>query len=248
VTVSLRPPVSPAVMWHDVECGTYTADLPLWRRLARDAGGPVLDVGAGTGRVALDLARAGRRVTALDVDPELLGALGERAAAAGLEIPLVQADARDFSLAGAAFALILVPMQTIQLLPDAAARAGFFAAARAALAPGGRVALALAETPEPFEEPGGLPAADVGESGGWRFVSQPLAIRLGPDTWTIERARHLVAPDGSRTVTDDRIELAALTAGELAAEGVAAGFAAEPAEHVGETEDHVGSEVVILRG
>jgi 2-polyprenyl-3-methyl-5-hydroxy-6-metoxy-1,4-benzoquinol methylase len=67
VTVG-TPPISPSVMWHDVECGTYTADLPLWRRLARETGGRVLDIGAGTGRVALDLTRAGARVTALDLD------------------------------------------------------------------------------------------------------------------------------------------------------------------------------------
>ena len=37
--------------------------------------GPVLDVGAGAGRVALDLARAGHDVTALDLDAELLAEL-----------------------------------------------------------------------------------------------------------------------------------------------------------------------------
>ena len=66
---------SPLVAWHDVECGGYRADLPLWRELARAEAGPVLDVGAGTGRVALDLARAGHSVTALDREPELLDAL-----------------------------------------------------------------------------------------------------------------------------------------------------------------------------
>jgi SAM-dependent methyltransferase len=247
VTVG-TPPISPSVMWHDVECGTYTADLPLWRRLARETGGRVLDVGAGTGRVALDLTRAGARVTALDLDAQLLAELARRAQEAGLAVDVVHADARDFDIPGALFGLIAVPMQTIQLLEDAAARAGFFAAARRVLAPGGLIALALAETPEPFEGPGVLPLPDVGEAGGWRFVSQPLAIRLGPDTWTIERERQLVAPDGSRTVQDDRIELAALTGDELAAEGVAAGLRAEPAEHIAATDDHVGSEVVILRG
>ncbi|MDQ6751787.1 MAG: hypothetical protein M3Z33_13685, partial [Actinomycetota bacterium] len=66
------------VRWHDLECGAYSADLPLWLELAAGAGGPVLDVGAGTGRVALELARAGHVVTALDSDAGLLCALRGR--------------------------------------------------------------------------------------------------------------------------------------------------------------------------
>ena len=54
------------VLWHDIECGSYDLDLPLWRELADREGSPVLDVGAGTGRVALDLARRGHEVVALD--------------------------------------------------------------------------------------------------------------------------------------------------------------------------------------
>ncbi len=42
-----------AVVWHDIECSAYRADLPLWRELAAEYGDPILDVGAGTGRVAL---------------------------------------------------------------------------------------------------------------------------------------------------------------------------------------------------
>ena len=63
------------VVWHDVECGGYDADISLWIALAKDAPEGVLDVGAGTGRVALRLAQAGYTVTALDIDPELLAAL-----------------------------------------------------------------------------------------------------------------------------------------------------------------------------
>jgi len=57
---------SAAVIWHDVECGGYEGDLALWRELAA-AGGPILDLGCGTGRVALDLARRGHRVHGLDL-------------------------------------------------------------------------------------------------------------------------------------------------------------------------------------
>ncbi len=87
-------PVS--VIWHDLECGAYAEDLPLWRSLADEHGDPVLDVGAGTGRVALDLARHGHRVTALDPEPELIAELERRAA--GLDVTGVVADARDFEL------------------------------------------------------------------------------------------------------------------------------------------------------
>ena len=67
-------------IWHDLECGGYGEDLALWRALAASAGDPVLEVGAGTGRVALTLARAGHRVTALDNDPELVSELTRRVA------------------------------------------------------------------------------------------------------------------------------------------------------------------------
>jgi SAM-dependent methyltransferase len=237
--------VNAHVVWHDVECGRYAADLELWLGLAAEAAGPVLDVGAGTGRVALVLAHAGHAVTALDIDAELLAELDARAAAAGLEVQTVVADATGFELAGRDFALIAAPMQTVQLLAD---RAGFFAAASRALAPGGLVALTLADATEPFEDPVELPAPDVGERDGWRFVSQPVAIRIRPGAMRIERVRELVGPDGARSTAEDAVELALLSPEQLAAEAAPHGLTAEPSLNVPATADHVGSEVVLLRG
>src|SRR3954467_5988685 len=93
--------------WHYLQCGASREDLPLWRALTAETGGPVLDVGAGTGRVSLDLAARGTAVVALDSEAALLAALAHRAG--GLPVETVVADARRFQL-GRRFALIIVPM------------------------------------------------------------------------------------------------------------------------------------------
>lgn len=234
---------SPVVVWHDVECGRYRADLALWHELAAREGGPVLDVGAGTGRVALELARSGHAVVALDREPELLAAL--RARAGDLPVRTVEADAGAFSL-GRRFPLIVVPMQTIQLLPE---RAGFLAAARAHLEPRGLLAVAISAAMDDFgdvEEE--LPEPDTGALGGWRFASQPTAVRALPAGTRIERVRRAVGPDGAVTEEDDVIELAHLGVERLEDEGRAAGLSPEPHRTIPPTAEHVGSEVVLLRG
>jgi SAM-dependent methyltransferase len=231
------------VIWHDVECGRYTADLDLWHELAREAGGPVLDVGAGTGRVALELARAGHQVTALDVDADLLAELARRAG--DLPVRTLVADAEGFDAGEAAYALVAVPMQTIQLLDD---RAGFFGSVRRAVAPGGLVALAIAETLERFEDEVELPPPDAGEVAGWRYLSQPTAVREVADGMRIERLRYTIAPGGERTTEADAIVLAPVTVAGLHAEGAAAGLRPAGVRHIAATAEHVGSEVVLLRG
>lgn len=218
--------MSANVAWHDVECGGYTADLPLWREIAIS---PVLDVGAGTGRVAIDLARHGHEVTALDRDAELLAELERRS---GGRVRTVCADAEGFEI-GERFATILVPMQTIQLLAD---RAAFLRAARAHLRPGGVLAAAISDELEEFEGP--LPVPDV----RGHYVSQPTAVRVRDGIARLERLR-----DDGTTRTTDVIELRTLSREDLEAEGEAAGFTPRPALRVAETPDHVGSTVVVLR-
>jgi SAM-dependent methyltransferase len=237
------------VLWHDLECGRYVADLPLWRELAAEhaPAAPVLDLGAGSGRVALDLARAGHEVTALDLDPLLLAALRERAAAGGLAVETVCADARDFALERR-FALVLAPMQTVQLLGGASGRAGMLRCAAACLVPGGLLGCALADALEAFDaahtEP---PLPDVLEQDGWVYASQPVAVRPDADGATIERIRQTVAPDGARTAEGDAVRLDRLDGDTLEAEGVAGGLRPDGRRFVEMTEEHVGSEVVLLR-
>jgi SAM-dependent methyltransferase len=234
------------VLWHDIECGGYDVDLPLWRELADREGSPVLDVGAGTGRVAIDLARRGHEVLALDRDAALLDALLERGA--GLAVSAVAADARDFDL-GRRFALIVVPMQTVQLLGGPAGRARFLERVREHLATDGLLAAALADALEAFDsEHDQPPMPDLREVEGVVYASRPVAVRDLGDRAAIERVREVVASDGTRTVSDDVIELDRLDPDTLTAEATAFGLRAEAPRRLDPTLDYVGSTVVMLRG
>jgi SAM-dependent methyltransferase len=234
------------VVWHDLECGGYTEDLTLWLSLAADGGGPVLDVGAGTGRVALYLARHGHRVTALDHDRELLDELARRAR--GLDIKTIVADAREFEL-GERFPLCLVPMQTIQLLGGADGRQRFLRCARRHLLEGAVLAIALAEIVECYDAADGqlVLAPDVCELDGTVYASLPTAVRAEPAAFILERRRETLTRDGLREVLQDVIALDRVAAAELEQEGRAAGFEPAGRRLIAPSRDYAGSTVVMLR-
>jgi SAM-dependent methyltransferase len=245
--VSAKPHHVPEVVWHDVECGAYAEDLPLWRDLATIHGGPVLDVGAGTGRVTLHLAARGHEVVALDRSADLLAALRERAG--GLPVETVVADARDFDLGDRRFGLIVVPMQTVQLLDGPDGRARFLRCARPALAPGGLLAIAIADALETFDEIRCLPPTpDIREIDGIVYASRPLSVHEEAEGAVIRRLRETVDTAGHITSEEDLIRLDRVLPSTLEAEGAAAGFAVAAARAIPETDDYVGSTVVMLRG
>jgi SAM-dependent methyltransferase len=234
------------VLWHDLECGGYDLDLPLWRELADREGSPILDVGAGTGRVALDLARRGHEVVALDRSAELLDALRERAA--DLAITTVAADARDFAI-DRRFPLVVVPMQTLQLLGGADGRARCLACVREHLAPGGLLAVALADALESFdEEHDQPPPPDLREVGGVVYASRPVRVRDLGGRAAIDRLRQIVAIDGTLTTVENVVELDRLVPEALEEEAAALGVRADPQRRIPQTLDYVGSTVVMLRG
>jgi SAM-dependent methyltransferase len=236
--------VNPAVVWHDLECGGYAEDLGLWRELAGD--GPVLDLGCGTGRVALDLAAHGVPVVGLDVDAALLEALRERAAGAPVET--VCADARAFDL-GRTFPVILAPMQTLQLLGGRDERASLLGSVRAHLEPGGVFAAALADALEGFDEDNATPPLpDVAERDGIVYFSQPVAMKDEGERVAIHRVREVVDRDGGRTSGRDVVRLDRLEPEELEAEAAAVGLTALERRVIAATDDYVGSVVVMLRG
>ncbi len=246
-----------AVVWHDLECGSYRVDLPLWRELAEETaprgGARVLDVGAGTGRVALDLAAHGHLVTALDRDATLVAALAERAAGRGLSVEAVVADAREFSLTRKDYDLCIVPMQTVQLLRGRAERAALFANARAHLRADGALACAIVTAVDEFDSRAGRrgPAPERMRVGERLYMSRAILVETRERLIRIERER-LVLPEGEDAaepapVEHDLVELEILTVPELTRELSAAGLRPQAPREILQTEEHSGSTVVIAR-
>lgn len=248
---------STAVQWHDLECGLYRADLPLWRELAEAArleehSATILDVGAGTGRVSLDLARAGHEIIALDRDPDLLDALRERAGK--LAIETVLADARSFELTRHDHALCLMPMQTIQLLGGGEGRVEFLDRARVHLRPGGLLACAIVTELEPFDSEleGRGPTPETVRIGETVYASRALSVRLDRHTIRIERERTITSRSSTgvaQPATSERnvIELDRVSASRLLREGARAGLSDAGIRSIAATDEHVGSTVVMLR-
>jgi SAM-dependent methyltransferase len=237
--------VNLAALWHDLECGGYVDDLPSWRSLAGETGGPVLDVGAGTGRVTLDLAAQGFDVVALDREAALLAALEHRVRR--LAVETAYADACDFELARR-FSLIVVPMQTLQLLGGRPGRESFLRCAHAHLEPGGLVAAALADAMDCFdEEHDAPPPPDARDIAGVRYASQLLAVIDAGGRAALHRRREITDPTGSRQVEDVVVHLDRVSAEQVADEAAPLGFLIEPHRTVVETEQYLGSTIVVLR-
>jgi SAM-dependent methyltransferase len=233
-----------STIWHDVECGDYEADLPLWEELAAAAGGPVLDLGCGTGRVALHLAGLGHEVTGVDREPEFVAELNARAG----DLPCrgEVGDARDFALEGHDFALVLAPMQLLQLFSGTAERTACFASVAEHLRPGGAFAAAIVE-----EVPGGFnredqAVPDTREVDGRVYASLPIETAVDPERITIRRLRKVVSSTGVLERSDDRIVLRQLSAAALQTEAATAGLTPVGRREIPPTLDHVGSTVVLL--
>lgn len=238
---------SETAVWQDVEFGAYTSDLPVWRELAAEAGGKVVELGSGSGRVGRALALDGYEVVAVEPDEELVGELGRRCE----DVPLtaVQGDAAGFAELpeAAEAALVIGPLQVVQLI-DAGERARMLEGLAGCLAPGGRAAFALVDegTLVDRETFDGDPRPDMREIDGWVYSSEPLWVQLSDDSLRMRRLRERVSPEGDlvRRVHDD--VLARLSPGTFEEEAGRAGLRAAPRLTVPANEHEAGSVVVVL--
>lgn len=122
--------------YDDQEIG----DVEFYVDLGSRADGPVLEVGCGTGRIYLELVRAGVEAYGMDLSAEMLAVLEDKAAGAGLDAHVRQADMTDFD-PEREYDLVIVPFRTFLHAVTLADQRATLRNLRAALRPGGRLAL-----------------------------------------------------------------------------------------------------------
>lgn len=124
--------------FFDGDYAHYTDDLPLVEAYAQRTGGPLLELGCGTGRLLVPLASAGYTVTGIDLSPGMLRIARAKAEAAGVAqlVTLVQGNSIDAPLAGP-YRFAFVMMNTFLHLPTQADQLAALRHWRDHLAPGG---------------------------------------------------------------------------------------------------------------
>jgi SAM-dependent methyltransferase len=130
---------------YDYEYRRRRADVNHYRELAREvaAGGPILELGCGTGRILAPLARDGHRIIGVDLSTDMLARaqtrVGDLGRAARARVELVQGDMRQVAFS-TRFPLIICAFNALQHLYARRDLEAFFALVREHLAPGGRFA------------------------------------------------------------------------------------------------------------
>ena len=127
---------------YDLDLEEDPGDLDLYLALAARTGGPILELAAGTGRIAVPLAEAGHRVTAVDIDPAMLERARDRAQLAGPpaadRLEFVEADLLGLELPEAGrYRLAFVALNSLFLLASRSAQREAFVTMARHLAPGG---------------------------------------------------------------------------------------------------------------
>ena len=238
-----------ASIWQAVEFGSYEADLPLWRELADAAGGPVLELGAGAGRVSVQLAAAGHELIALERDGGLAGALDEAGRDSDGRLTVITADlanAGELRLP-AQPALVIGPLHVIQVLKPTE-RQRLLARLAELAAPGATIALTLVD--EATLLTSGTAATqilpDMRELEGWVYSSEPLWVQVADEALTVRRLREIVSPEGrmERQIHDEI--LVRVSPGLLEEEGRGAGLRPAGRRQISSGPNEADSTVVLL--
>lgn len=140
---------------YDAHHQRHLEDLPFWLELARNANGPILELGCGTGRILLPLLENNLPAIGLDLDADMLAVLREKSRLTNHDVPILRADMAAFHFSDR-FSLIILACNTLSTLKGST-RIAMLKLAAYHLAPGGIFAasipnpLLLANLPQQVE-------------------------------------------------------------------------------------------------
>lgn len=250
---------SEAGIWQEVEFGSYDADIPLWKELAQAADGPVLELGAGAGRVTFEICGRysteggwnGVEVLAVEHDPDLVADLKPEAQRLGLVVRFIEADleAPETLAVPVKPALAIGPLHVIQMIHPGARRSLLVRLAELC-APDATIALTIVDESTLLSSGAGatqiLP--DMREFDGWVYSSEPLWVQVGDDALRVRRIRERVSPEGhmEREIHDELLHR--VSAEELEEEALAAGIRPAGRRQIRSGPDEADSTVVLLEG
>jgi SAM-dependent methyltransferase len=166
---------------YDPWSRSVVEDVSFYVEEAVRSGGPVLELGVGTGRIAIPTAAAGVRVVGVDASEGMLAVARERARLAGVDVDLRHGDLRDPPVDGE-FPLVTIPFRSLLHMETDRDRRAALGAVRRLLAPSGRFVFDVF-TPGPDDiadthgrwlerEPGIFERAD------WNEETRTLILRL----------------------------------------------------------------------
>ncbi|HKO03484.1 MAG TPA: class I SAM-dependent methyltransferase [Candidatus Acidoferrales bacterium] len=192
-------------------------DIEFYVAEARTSGGPVLELGCGTGRVLLPTARAGVEITGLDASEKMLGHCRAKLAAEPEEVRrrvgLVRGDLAGFDL-GRQFALITIPFRPFQHLLTVEEQLGCLRAVRRHLAPRGRLIFDLFHVnPASVHDPAWMKEKDEGPATALpdgrmvRRTTRIAAFHRAAQINDVEFCWYITHADGRREQTRWRVAL-----------------------------------------
>jgi SAM-dependent methyltransferase len=131
-------PYDPIARLYDAWSASVTEDIDFYVEEARAAGGPVVELACGTGRISVPIAKAGVHLIGVDASTGMLEMARAYAAAEGVELDLRLGDMREPPVPERV-ELALIPFRSLLHMTTEADRLRALGGARSVLAPGGRL-------------------------------------------------------------------------------------------------------------